>query len=254
MAAITRRMKETNISHSVNLSSSLISAKEVDEAANKWKNCLIGKIISKDDADFDGVQKDVNIIWRKYRRVEIHTMSRNMYVFKFKNEDEVEDVLKKVLWIMDFNMVVLQKYDASIQLKDYSLTHQVFSVLMSGLALEHLDRGIIDKMCSDIGRRIDEDSKPGFSIRGRMVNARIEVDLRKPLKRGVWLLTATKQRVWVKYHFEKQPKKICTHCFVLDHNEEECEEITWNLFIYRMTEKQFADFYAKNEHKIHEMM
>lgn len=41
------------------------------------------------DIDFDKVQKDVNIIWRKHKRTEINTMGRNLFVFKFKTADDV---------------------------------------------------------------------------------------------------------------------------------------------------------------------
>ncbi|RZC84797.1 hypothetical protein C5167_047586 [Papaver somniferum] len=93
----------------------------------------------------------------------------------------------------------------------------------------------------------------GFTKRGRVVSAKIEVDLSQPLKRGNWLLNAAKQKVWIRYHFEKQPRKICPDCFTIDHNQEMCEERAWNIFIFGMTEAEFGEYYVNHAHLVEAM-
>lgn len=122
--------------------------------------------------------------------------------------------------------------------------------MFKGLSLEHVDDGIIDKLCQDTGRKIAKDGGKGYTKRGRVIIAKNEVDLSQPLKRGTWILTAAKQKVWIRYHYEKQPRKICPDCFVIDHNEELCEERAWNIFIFGMTEPSFQEFYAKHAHLV----
>lgn len=146
-------------------------------------------------------------------------MGRKFFVFKFKSAEDVKDVLEKVSWIIHENLVVLKTYDNSMPLEDYEYTHQVFSFMFKGLALEHVYDGILDKLCQDIGRKIVKKGSTGFTKIGRVVSVKIEVDLSQPLNRGKWLLNAGKQKVWIRYHFEKQPRKIYPDYFTIDHNE-----------------------------------
>ncbi|RZC80145.1 hypothetical protein C5167_042721 [Papaver somniferum] len=221
MASLSKRLQQSNLGVAqYNLArGSLISEKEIDAAATRWKDCLIGKIISPDDIEFDKVQKDFNIIWRRHKKVEINIMGRNMYVFKFKTDDDMTDVLKRFPWIIYEHLLVMKPYDNSIPLEE----------------------------------KIVNDGENGFTKRGRAVSAKTEVDLRQPLKRGNWLLTAAKQKVWIRYHFEKQPRQICTKCFTIDHDKEQCAERAWNIFIFVMTKSAFEAYYAKHAHLVENM-
>ncbi|XP_026428434.1 uncharacterized protein LOC113324333 [Papaver somniferum] len=220
VAALTRRMQNANLNLNQvrDVRSSLISVSEIDKAANKWNNCLIGKIIHKDTIEPDDVKKEINIIWRQYKRVEMKVMGRNLFVFKFRNEKDKQEVFKRIPWVINFMLFVLREYDNSIPLENYTFTHHIFSVIFRNLALEHTDDGIIEKMAQDIGQLVEVDGKKCVTIRGRVVTAKILVDLREPLKRGVWIFNAAKQKVWVKYHFEKQPKTT-PHCYVIEHDD-----------------------------------
>ncbi|KAI3915146.1 hypothetical protein MKW98_011491 [Papaver atlanticum] len=161
LAALTNRMRNTNLNLGQlrNARSSLISATEIDDTATKWKNSLIGKIVHKDVIDSEAVQKEINIIWRKYKRVEINTMVRNLFVFKFKNKEHKKEVYKRIPWVINYMMVVLHKYDNSIPLENYTFKHHIFSVIFCNLALEHTDDGIIEKMIQDIGQMVEVEGK-----------------------------------------------------------------------------------------------
>lgn len=71
MASLAKIFQESSMSHGqVNYARGcLISEEDIEVAANKWLNSLIDKIISKYDIDFDKVQRDVNVIWGRHRRV-----------------------------------------------------------------------------------------------------------------------------------------------------------------------------------------
>lgn len=89
----------------------LISTEEIDVAAKKWSNSLLGKLILKDDIAFDKIQHDMNIIWRRHRWVEIHMMSKNLFVFKLKTADDMNVVLEKEPWIIFEHLMVLINYN-----------------------------------------------------------------------------------------------------------------------------------------------
>ncbi|RZC50484.1 hypothetical protein C5167_018905 [Papaver somniferum] len=44
---------------------------------------------------------------------------------------------------------------------------------------------------------------------------------------------------WSRYHFEKQPHKICKKCFVVDHDDSACEAIAKNLKVVAYNPKEF---------------
>lgn len=99
---------------------------------------------------------------------------------------------------------------------------------------------VIDDIFKDIGRKVAVEPENCRPCGIKLITIWVEVDLNKPLKRGGWLYAARSNKMhWEKYHFEKQPRKICKECFVIDHNLSTCEEFAKQLKIVAYTPEEF---------------
>ncbi|RZC77969.1 hypothetical protein C5167_002161 [Papaver somniferum] len=227
------------------------TVEEVSASATKWsQRSLIGKIIEKDPLDLKKNKKDINISWRMYKKWEMETMGTNLFVFKFEKEGAAEEIMKQVPWTVMEYLMILQEYDSAKEVSEYDFTHQVFCVQFRNLKLEHLNDDMVDKMCSEIGKKMEDDPENERPKVGKLLKANVEVDITKPLRRGTWMLTAALQEIWVIYHYEKQPRKICPKCFVLQHDAEHCKEYEDRHRVLRMTTEQWNRYFEENKHLI----
>lgn len=63
--------------------------------------------------------------------------------------------------------------------------------------------------------------------------------------------TANNGKVWIRYHWELQSKKICSKCFVIDHNDIKCMHTSHLLYLDTLTEEEYEE-YLKNEADVYE--
>ncbi|XP_026416721.1 uncharacterized protein LOC113312183 [Papaver somniferum] len=248
LATITKKIQGASISRKfpMPVRRTINTVEEVIAAATKWSNSLIGKIIEKNTLDFKKIKKDISIQWRMYNKCEIKTMGTNLFVFKFEKEGAAEEIMKQAPWEDMEYLMILHDYDSAKDVSEYDFTHQIFCVQFRNLKLEHLDDDLIDKMCKEIGKKMEEDPEDARPKLSKLLKANVEVDITKPLRRGTWVLTANLEEKWVVYHYEKQPRKICPKCFVLQHDAERCEEYEDQHRVLTMTTEQWNGHYEKN--------
>lgn len=188
---------------------------------------MLGKIICPEVLEVREVLEEINMIWKKYKNKETKVMGPNVFVFKFSTIDEQEDIIKKSPWTVKGYLLAVEIYNPRIPLADIKFLHQHWTVKFRNLQLEHLNVSMVDEIIQDLGgERIEIDPPNAHPRIGRMVKARIRMQLTSPLKRGAWLRTASGGEAWIKYHWEKQPYNICDQCFVVDHSDDNCTSTT----------------------------
>ncbi|RZC63304.1 hypothetical protein C5167_025061 [Papaver somniferum] len=90
------------------------------------------------------------------------------------------------------------------------LLEELSTQLRRNLKLEYLDDDLVDKMCKEIGKKMEEDPEYARPKVVKLLKDNVEVDITKPLRRGTWVLKAALEEKWVIYHYEKQPRKVMT--------------------------------------------
>lgn len=61
-----------------------------------------------------------------------------------------------------------------------------------------------------------------IQVEGIPVKIFVKIELTTHLRRGVLAITAVGSTKWVKFHYEKQPNKICRECFIINHCNGAC--------------------------------
>lgn len=133
----------------------------------------------------------------------------------------------------------LKIYDLVIPAKDWVFTHQEWNVQFQNILLEHHSEEIVGDAIQELGTKIWTNPPDRKLTYGSMISARINIDLSKPLHRGVWWNTAAGGVTWIPFHWERQPHNLCPKCFFIDHKEEECLSVADDLITRRFTNEQY---------------
>ncbi|XP_026399356.1 uncharacterized protein LOC113295223 [Papaver somniferum] len=142
-----------------------------------------------------------------------------------------------------------EEYKFDIPLADYKFLSQVWCVQLRNLKQVILNEKLVNDICLDIGKKVSPIGRKRIP-RGHVSNiVFIEVNLREPLRRGGWSYTPNGDKVWVIYHFERQPYKLCKKCWVVEHVEENCEWLSQEHKVKAMLESEFAEYSLTEEGK-----
>lgn len=132
LSEITEKMKDTSIRSTRN---AIGSSRNIANAANTWSNSLIGKFLPKNEEDIEvaDVKDKLNQLWKNYKKRETRTVGKYLFVFKFKSQLDMKDVLKKSPWNVQRCLLALQEYTTEISYADYVFTKQEYNVQFKGL-------------------------------------------------------------------------------------------------------------------------
>ncbi|XP_026378698.1 uncharacterized protein LOC113273150 [Papaver somniferum] len=166
------------------------------------------------------IRVELNSLRGKYPNKEIRVMGHNLLLIRLNNDAERDEVIADGPWLIDGVLFHIQKYYNHIPLSDYTFDKQIFTLQFKYLKLEHMTVVVIDEAISFIGKKISTKPRNCIPRVGTTVKARIEMDLNKSLYRGGWWKTVNVEDVWIRYHWELQPKNICPKCFIIDHDDE----------------------------------
>ncbi|XP_026459195.1 uncharacterized protein LOC113359837 [Papaver somniferum] len=158
------------------------------------------------------IKSEINSLWGKYLNKEIRIMGHNLLLVRLNNEAERDEVIVDGPWLIDGF-----KY----------------------LKLEHMNIAVKNEAIGFIGRKISTKPRNCRPRAGNTVKTRFEVDLNKSLHRGGWWKTANAEDVWIRYHWELRPKNICPKCFVIDHDNENCEYTSHLLYLDSLTTAEY---------------
>ncbi|XP_026434679.1 uncharacterized protein LOC113332348 [Papaver somniferum] len=230
---------------------SVVSPQTINASVEEWSFAIIGKLMYKDKIDMRTIREEINSLWRGYRNKQIIVMGHNLMLVRLNNDEERDEVIRNGPWLVGEALFSIQKFVAGTQAKDYVFTYQEFNVQFKYLKLEHMNVTVIDEAIGFMGKKIStnpENYRPRY---GNTVKARIEMNLKKPLYRGGWWKTLGEKDVWIRYHWDLQPKKICDKCFVIDHQEHNCMKYQYLLHLDSLTEEEY-EAYMQEESDVYE--
>ncbi|XP_026419847.1 uncharacterized protein LOC113315813 [Papaver somniferum] len=136
----------------------------------------------------------------------------------------------------------LLPYDDDVPLEDWNFSHSEWTIQFKNMLLEHHSVQVIDEALVELGPKISTDPPNCRPTYGSMISTRMKIDLSKPLYRGGWWNTRAGGVTWVRYHWERQPHNLCTHCWTVNHNKEECANVAHDLKIRRYTNEKYINY------------
>ncbi|XP_026410320.1 uncharacterized protein LOC113305515 [Papaver somniferum] len=228
---LSRQLRHANIDMSSVQRRTVGSSQNINASAEQWSFGILGKFIDKKKMKMRVIREEINSLWAKYRNNEIRVMGLNLILVKLNNDAEREEVIADGPCLIDGVLFHVQKYYEHIPLSEYFFQKQIFTLHFKYLKMEHMNVVVIDEAIGFIGRKISTKPRNCRPRAGNTIKARIKIDLQKSLHRGGWWKTRIDEDVWIRYHWEIQPKNICPKCFVIDHMDDKCEDTATLLYL-----------------------
>ncbi|KAI8005551.1 hypothetical protein LOK49_LG07G03173 [Camellia lanceoleosa] len=116
---------------------------------------------------------------------------------------------------------MLKEFNGDLQPLDITFSTMAFWVHVSNLPLISMARDVGVLLGNQLGGFVDMEYGDGGITWGRTLRLRVEINIAKPLRRGLKLTLSGRESVWVTLTSEKLPN-FCFHCGLLGHSVRDC--------------------------------
>lgn len=195
---------------------------------HSWRpNCLLGCLLTRKGFHKEAFKSTMENIWKHSPLKKIYEVGDNLFLFQFLSADDREMVLKGGPWNFDEKLVLLKALELEDKPGKGLLTKAIFGIRVYGLPFvamsEKMGKFIGDKMGRFVEMRTDEE---GMGI-GNFLAIRVEIDVEKPLRRGMKIGTGGGEKLVVEFKYERL-STFCYGCGILGHTDKECSvAIKW---------------------------
>ncbi|XVF58147.1 hypothetical protein PTKIN_Ptkin07bG0039800 [Pterospermum kingtungense] len=156
--------------------------------------------------------------------LNIQDMGHHVFFFQFEDILERDRVLIKQPWAFNKSLLVLQEFDGLKAVGDLVFHHCPFWVQIIGLPCGLMSERIGIVIGETLGEVEEVDLDENYKAWGKALRVRIQLDLRRPLKRQRNITIDSGGKVTVKFRYERL-SDVCCVCGMLTHQESECA--TW---------------------------
>ena len=170
----------------------------------------------------DAIGRTLKPLWRARNEFQIREVGDHTLLFVFETETDAKRVLDQEPWSFDKHLILLQRYDYSIPVKQLRFTKITFWVQIHGLPLRLLDPETAIELGETLGEVITDEAEKEM-VGGDFVRVRVRIDVSKPLSRGRRVVLDEETEIWISFKYEKL-SNFCYCCGMVTHDERECEK------------------------------
>nr|POE91183.1 hypothetical protein CFP56_51459 [Quercus suber] len=105
-------------------------------AKDRGKNCLVMKVLSSRSIMLDSLRKNLRMIWKLNKGVQISVLENEMFMVEFGDEKDKKKVLEMSPWSFEKQLVLLQKFKGEQAPKEIQLARSPFWVQIHNLPLK----------------------------------------------------------------------------------------------------------------------
>ena len=131
-------------------------------------------------------------------------------LFVFDNLGDMDRILKNQAWSFDKLLVMLQRYNSDIPVRDLVFKTTLFWVQVHDIPVRFMTRKVAEEICDTIGEvqksigAIDDEG-------GHFIRVHVLIDISLPLCRGRLITTENGGKIWISFkkEWQNKPKPIC---------------------------------------------
>ncbi|XP_026434565.1 uncharacterized protein LOC113332106 [Papaver somniferum] len=174
---------------------------------------------------YDVVENTIQFTWNFIppEDVKIIEVDTNVMIFKLKNKTVVDKVIDEGSRNIDGYLVILFDYLYGLSHQELDWTQQAYWIQLKYIQPEYMTVKVVEEMGKLLGEVLAIEPKNAIPVGGVPVKVWVKIDLLKPLRRGALAITAAGVTKWVKFYYEKQPRKLCPKCNIINHCEGACK-------------------------------
>ncbi|MBA0788061.1 hypothetical protein Gotri_027751, partial [Gossypium trilobum] len=158
-------------------------------------------------------------IWKTKEKFEIQLVGQNLFLITFESEDDLESVMEGQPWLFRKNLIIFDQIFKSIKRDQITLVSSSFWIKIGPCLPEFDKKDLLHAVGVTFGGVIRSE------ISGEFCRLRIQLNVQKPLRRGIFVSTGKGNKCWIPFKYEKLPT-FCFGCGKLRHGLQDCTSIT----------------------------
>lgn len=143
----------------------------------------------------------------------------NLFLISFENEEDLESILKGCPWFFRRQLIIFKRLKAPTERKKIRMVLSPFWLKVGPCPPECDKDDLMNAIGSTFGRLIRSE------ITGEFCRLKINLDVQKPLRRGLFVSTEYEERLWVPFKYENVPN-FCFGCRRMGHGLVDCDEVS----------------------------
>ncbi|KAJ0961561.1 hypothetical protein J5N97_001546 [Dioscorea zingiberensis] len=148
-------------------------------------------------------------------------MANGFFLIRCETEKMMETILEEGPWTINGMVLHLLRWKPDFQACYEKLSTATIWIQMYNLPLEYMDVETLEPLATNIGQVVKVDLTTLVGDRAKFARVCVELDLTKPLKRGIWAQSPAK-RFFIPILYEKLPT-FCYKCGIVGHGAERCQ-------------------------------
>uniref|UniRef100_A0A803KWR0 DUF4283 domain-containing protein n=1 Tax=Chenopodium quinoa TaxID=63459 RepID=A0A803KWR0_CHEQI len=169
---------------------------DVDESKEQLRLVLVGKLWTVKTFNVEAMKRTLLGIWRLDDNVAIKMVDTNLFVFQFFSEPDKNRIIEGSLWFFDGKLLVLKDIQGGEQPSEVVFDKSPMWIRLLDVPFNRRNSSTMYDIGESLGGFLEfDDSDPlGWS---EFMRLKIIVDVRKPLRRGVFIATGNSQSKWI---------------------------------------------------------
>nr|XP_017257901.1 PREDICTED: uncharacterized protein LOC108227327 [Daucus carota subsp. sativus] len=194
---------------------------EVEEAANKYDLCLVGRFLTEKTLNTRAMKSKMADIWRPVRGINIKELKTGIFLFQFYHVDDMQWVMAGGPWSFDGAMLVINTVERGMDPLEIPLVELPFWIQLHGLPNGFMTEAAGVQLGNFFGSFLMYDPNNNSSIWRECMRIRIKIDVRKPLKRKKKICRKNGTECIVQCKYERLGD-FCFTCGMVTHTERFC--------------------------------
>ena len=112
---------------------------------------IAAKFLTKRMLNMEAVAKTFRQLWRSTEGFKLSKLDDHLVLFVFKKKGDLDRVLQSESWCFDKNLVVLQRYDQDISVKDLKFDRAIFWIQVQDIPIRYMSREVAESICESVG-------------------------------------------------------------------------------------------------------
>lgn len=185
--------------------------------------CLIGKLWTERSYNTFALMETMKKLWNPAKGMTCRDLGSNMIVFQFNSMRDMKKVKDMEPWHFNKHVLVLKHITNDIQPSAMKFTETPMWIRIYDLPISGRDIATLKQIGRRVGEVLDIDKVTTTGLT-KSVRLKIEIQMEKPLKRGIKVRIGTSEPIWLPVTYERLPS-FCYCCGKLGHTHKDCEQL-----------------------------
>ncbi|MBA0679210.1 hypothetical protein Goari_010997 [Gossypium aridum] len=157
-------------------------------------------------------------IWKTRKKFEIQMVGQNLFLIVFELAEDLEMILEGKPWLFRKSIILFDKLFQAMERDQIRLISSPFWMKIDSCFLEFDKKDLLHAIGATFGGVLR------YEINEDFCQLRINLDVQRPLRRGIFVSTDDVNKVWVPFKYENLPM-FCFGCGRMGHGLSNCTQI-----------------------------